>query len=103
MQTINLMLVKFENSYLENLYTGVQIKGKPRYGDQLVTKYKKKILMLKNVTNTQELSKIKSMNFEPLKGEKTGLFSIRIDQGWRIEFKISEEVIKIVDLNNHYE
>jgi toxin HigB-1 len=100
------MLVKFDNDYLEQLYTGEPLKGKPKYSDVVVLKFKKCVLILKNVGSTVELSKFRSLNFEALKGQKKGMYSIRVDQGYRLEFRIIDEVVEILlieELSNHYE
>jgi proteic killer suppression protein len=55
------------------------VKGKPKYSEGVVSKFKKCVLILKNVENSMELSNFRGLNFEALKGDKKGLFSIRVD------------------------
>ena len=100
------MIIKFENLYLENLYTGDPVKGKPKYSEGIISKFRKTVLILKNVQNTVELSKFSSLHFEALKGDKAGLFSVRVDRAYRLEFRITKEVIEIIHieaLSNHYQ
>jgi len=102
------MIVKFENDYLENLFTGDPLKGKPKYNDSVITKFKKVIIILKNVDSSIELSKFRGLNFEALKGNKKGLFSVRIDYGYRLVFRLENdlvqltEIVIIEELSNHY-
>ncbi len=102
------MIVKFENNYLEKLYTGVPLKGKPKFNDAVIKKFKKTILILKNAESSVELSKFRGLNFEALKGRKKGLFSVRVDYGYRLEFKLENDIIQlteiaiIAELSNHY-
>ena len=102
------MLVTFENDYLEKLFTGDTSKGKLKYSDVVITKFKKIILILKNVESSIELSKFRGLNFEALKGNKKGLYSIRVDYGYRLEFKLENDVIQLTEiaiieeLSNHY-
>jgi toxin HigB-1 len=102
------MLIKFENEYLEKLFTGEPLKGKPKYSDVVVVKFKKCVLMLKNIENSVELSKFRGLNFEALKGNKRGIYSIRVDYGYRLEFKLTEDIIElkeiviIEELSKHY-
>lgn len=100
------MLVKFNNDYLESLYQGKEPKKKPLYNEEVVLQFKKKVQILQMAESTQELRNFKSLRFKPLKGDKKGLFSIRINQAYRLEFKvIDEETIEIIlieDLSNHY-
>ena len=100
------MVVKFENDYLEKLYVGDPLKGKPRYSEVVVKKIKKCVLILSSVGSSLELTKFNSLHFEALKGDKMGLFSIRVDLGYRLEFRITKDVIEIVhieQLSKHYE
>ena len=102
------MVVKFQNDYLEKLFAGDTLKGKPKYGDVVITKFKKVILILKNVESSIELSKFRGLNFEALKGNKKSLYSIRVDYGYRLEFKLENDVIQLTEiaiieeLSNHY-
>lgn len=100
------MVIKFNNDYLESLYKGRETKRKPVYNEEVIVQFKKKVQILKLVESTQELKKFKGLRFKPLKGEKKGLYSIRINQAYRLEFKIINEqtieIILIEDLSNHY-
>lgn len=91
------MIVKFENEYLEKLFTGEPLKGKPKFNEAVIKKYKKTILILKNVESSIELSRFQGMNFEALKGSKTGLFSVRVDYGYRLEFKLENDIIQLTE------
>ena len=86
------MIVKFNNNYLEILYQGKETKKKPLYNEEVIIQFKKKVQ--------------KSLRFKPLKGNKLGLYSIRVNKAYRLEFKIIDEqtieVILIEDLTNHY-
>jgi len=102
------MLVKFENDYLQKIYTGEPIKGKPKFSDIVISKFKKCVLILKNIESSVELSKFRGLNFKALKGNKNGIFSIRVDQGYRLEFKLENDLIELTEiaiieeLSNHY-
>ena len=49
------------------------------------------------------------MNFEALKGIKKGLFSVRVNKQYRLEFKLDDdkitltEIVFIEQLSKHYE
>ena len=64
--------------------------------------------VLKNIENSYELSKFNSLNFEALLDNKKGLYSIRVDIQYRLEFKllknsvILEEIVLIEELSKHY-
>ena len=102
------MEVYFKNSNLEKLYEGLPVTGKLRYNKEVVEKFRIKVDILKNAENTTELRALRSLNFEALKGDKKGLYSIRVDLKYRLEFTIEKnkiqlsEIIFIEDLSNHY-
>ena len=102
------MEVHFNNVYLEKLYTGLPLTGKPRYNESVIEKFRKRVLILQNIDSISGLRQIRSLNFEALKGDKKGFYSIRVDLKYRLEFFIEKnkitlsKIILIVDLSNHY-
>jgi toxin HigB-1 len=102
------MQVEFNDAYLEKLYQG-KVKGKQRYNNDIVKRFRRVIDTLKNTANTHELSKFAGLNFEALKGDKKGLFSVRVSKEYRLEFYLEKDEIKIAeivvvqDLSNHYD
>ena len=105
------MIVDFKEEYLRNLYTkGESGDKKYRYRADIVKRYKRGIDYLKWASRKEDLYRINSLNFEALGGDKNGLFSIRINKKYRIEFTITENtedliltVCTIVELSNHYD
>lgn len=103
------MTVKFKNDYLQKLYADEPLKGKPFYSKEAVKKFKERILLMELIDGTKRLLEYKSLNFEALKGDRKGLFSIRTNKRYRLEFRIVnnyiqlEEIILIEELSNHYQ
>ena len=65
---------------------------------------------LKWALRKEDLFRLNSLNFEALKGNKAGRFSIRVNNQYRIEFTIEENseepvltICNIVELSNHYD
>jgi len=102
------MEIHFNNAYLEKIYLGLSVSGKPRYSWEVTEKFRKRIVLLENLENISDLRNFKGLNFEALKGNKKGLYSIRIDLKYRLEFSVDknkltlQEIIFIEDLSNHY-
>lgn len=102
------MEVYFNNTNLEKLYVGLPVTGKLKFNKEIIEKFKAKVDIIKNAGNTTELRLIRSLNFEALKGNKKGLYSIRVDLKYRLEFKIEKnkisvcEIVYIENLLNHY-
>ncbi|WP_290453213.1 type II toxin-antitoxin system RelE/ParE family toxin [uncultured Muribaculum sp.] len=104
------MIVSFEKEYLKKLYDmGCCDDKKHRYQPDIVRRYQKAINFLKRASSIETLWNIRSLNYEVLKGDKTGLSSIRVNDQYRIEFKvhINEKdpiltICNVVELSNHY-
>jgi len=103
------MIVEFNNAYLEKLFQGKQMAGKPRYSQDVVLKFKKTILMLQNTGSIKELRKFRGLNFEALKGNFKGYYSVRVDLHYRLILSVEHasvvitDVLIIEDLTNHYQ
>lgn len=103
------MLVKFNNSYLEKIFTGSSVVGKPKYSSGVILKFKKTILMLQYVENLIELKKFRGLNFEALKGEYKGYYSVRVDIQYRLILSVQKDeifikdILIVEDLSNHYQ
>ena len=104
------MNVQFKNDYLEKIFQGKAVKGKPKYSHDVCVKFKKTVLKLQSTTSFKELGKLKSLNFESLKGKLKGLYSVRVDKKYRLILSLTEEsklvvndFIFVYDLSNHYQ
>jgi proteic killer suppression protein len=102
------MEIQFNNPYLEKLYAGLQVSGKPKYNEDVIEKFRRRVVILEQTENTSELRKLKSLHFEALKGDKKGLYSIRVDLKYQLEFYLEKDAIKLSEivlidsLSNHY-
>ena len=105
------MLVEFKEKYLRDLYTTGQCNDKKhRFRIDVIKRYKRGIDYLKLASRKEDLFRINSLNFEALKGDKLGRFSIRVNDQYRIEFTMLETdeepiltICNIVELSKHYD
>jgi toxin HigB-1 len=102
------MIVEFNNAYLQKLFEGKQTAGKPKYSKDVILKFKKTVLMLQNTESVNELRKFRGLNFEALKGDYKGYYSVRVDLQYRLILSVEKgsviitDVLIIEDLTNHY-
>lgn len=102
------MIIKFKNTYLENLYIGKPLKSKPLYSKEVIIQFKKTVLRIEQADNSSQLKQFRSLNFEALKGNKKGLYSVRVNKQYRLEFKLENdkitltEIVLIEELSKHY-
>lgn len=104
------MIVTFEEEYLRQLYEDGKCKAKKhRYQPDIVRRYQKAIQFLIAASSIEALWSIRSLNYEVLSGDKSGLSSIRVNDQYRIEFTVSKSeeepiltICNVVELSNHY-
>ena len=103
------MILKINNQYLQSLYEGNKVNGKPRYDGSVIKKFKKVIQILKFVESSQHIYNFKGLHFEKLSGDRAGYYSCRVDIKYRLILSIEtdeilvEEIIIVEDLTNHYD
>jgi len=80
------MIVEFKTVYLAELYETPldEIKGKHPFGREIIKQYKKKIQILVGLTKIDQLRQFRGLNFEPLKGNREGECSIRLNDQYRL-------------------
>lgn len=102
------MIVTFDKEYLRDLYEKGRGDKKHRFQPDIIKRYKRGIDYLKQANCIEELFLMPSLHYEVLKGDKAGISSIRVNDQYRIEFKIesSKELViticNILELSNHY-
>jgi len=104
------MIVTFEQTYLQELYTkGKTSDKKHRFQPQIISKYIKVVDLMKQQENVLGLAKFGSLHYENLHGDKEGLSSVRVNNQYRIEFIENMEagkqiatICNITELSNHY-
>lgn len=105
------MIVTFEKTYLKELFENGQCSDKKhRFQPHIVKNYRKRIEQLRSAPSPETLRQFSSLNFESLKGDKAGLYSIRVNDKYRIEFALSNDpefriltICNIIELSNHYD
>jgi proteic killer suppression protein len=102
------MDVIFATEELEELWLyGKTLKGKPKYDSDIIKQYQKRIVQLKKSPHLGYIDRINSLELEELKGDKKGTYSIRVNQKYRIEFKVNKgtknvTICNVIKLSNHY-
>jgi proteic killer suppression protein len=101
------MIIKFKESYLEQLSKDQELIGKQQFPAEVIKAFKKRIFQIKNAKNSFELRNIKSLHFEKLKEKRyEDKYSIRLNDTYRIIFGIDKqgnvEIILIEEISKHY-
>ncbi|MDR1342068.1 MAG: type II toxin-antitoxin system RelE/ParE family toxin [Prevotellaceae bacterium] len=104
------MEVEFEKEYLHELYeVGKATDKKYRFQPDVVKKYQARIRTLEKASKAEDLYTLNSLHYKVLEGDKNGVSSIRVNNQYRIEFKMTQVISKtvvticnILELSNHY-
>lgn len=104
------MVVTFNKDYLEKLYTNGETGIKKlRFQPQIIRGYQKAVKYLIQAKRKEDLFPFKSLHFEALHVDKEGLFSVRANDQYRVEFSLIETeeepvvtICNILELSNHY-
>ncbi|WP_153799083.1 type II toxin-antitoxin system RelE/ParE family toxin [Foetidibacter luteolus] len=86
------MVVIFIDPELEYIFTHGKERRKPVYNEGIVRAFIKKVSILRSVTNSAQLKLFGSLHFEALKGDYKGFHSIRVNDQYRIVFKILKQI-----------
>jgi len=104
------MIVEFEKHYLQEMFEKGKVDDKKhRLPQNVIKKYCLRVFTLQNAPNPEALYPMKSLNFERLSGDKSGIYSIRIDLKYRLEFKLRSgddaavTICSLQEISNHYD
>ena len=105
------MIVTFEHTYLRELFEQGRCSDKKhRYQPQIIKRYQRRVEQLQAVPRPETLYQLHALHFEALRGDKAGLFSVRVNDQYRIEFSLDTDseqstltICNIIELSNHYE
>ncbi len=93
------MEIEFATHELIRLYTG-DYSGKQSFSEDILRRFRNKVVFMLEAESLNELSKIRSLNIEKYKDR----WSARINDQYRIEFEyIKPNTIYILKISKHYE
>jgi proteic killer suppression protein len=91
------MILTFGDKDTESIWKGIRVKNMPI---EIQSVGRRKLRMLNNSQNINDLRIPPSNRLEKLSGNLNGFYSIRINDQWRIIFRWNEgqsEMIRIID------
>ena len=102
------MKVRFKTEELKFLYevNPNEIKGKQKFSREIIKQYQAKVGILMAISELIELLAFRSLNFEKLKGDRSGEMSIRLNKQFRLIFQEIEEglvQLEVIEISKHYE
>ena len=93
------MINSFGSKETEKIWNGERVKSLPLEIQNIA---RRKLRMLNNSQNIMDLKVPPSNKLEKLKGNKKNLYSIRINDQWRIIFKWSKGNAEAVEITDYH-
>jgi proteic killer suppression protein len=82
--------LEFEDVRLRRLYTEIDYRI-ARFGPEVTKAFRMKVAVLAAAADERDLYALKSLHFEKLSGDRLGQRSIRLNEQWRLIFRIEED------------
>lgn len=92
----------FADDDLCRIYTDLNFNG--GFDDAIVNSFRRRMQLIASAADERDFYALKSAHFEKLKGDMEGLYSMRLNDQWRLLLKFKKEasgkvliVISIID------
>ena len=98
------MEIRFKTKKLQKQYESAK-EAEKVYGAQVAKKYIMRVAILKSAKCFEDLYKIPSLKFNPLKGNRKGEYAIKLTGYWRLIITNDGEIFdiaKIEEVSDHY-
>lgn len=99
------MKIEYDDEDLRRLAEELDFRMK-KWGRDLVVAYRKKIQILDSAKDERDLQAMRSLNLEKLKGARTGQYSIRLNDQFRLILKFRTDddgrVVVVVELVDYH-
>ena len=99
------MKIEYDDEELRRLAEEADFRPK-QWGRDLVIAYRKKIQVLASAQDERDLRAMRSLNLEKLKGDRTGHYSIRLNDQFRLilTFRTEDDgrVVVVLELVDYH-
>ncbi len=96
------MILSFGDKMTEALYHGINVKGVRQLPPGVIKKACNKLEMLNGAHSLLDLRSPPGNRLEALKGNLSGLFSVRVNDQWRIVFRWQDGNVYEVILTDYH-
>lgn len=98
------MEIAYDDESLELLETDPAYTG--GFADAIVKAYRKRIQQIRAATDERTFFALRSLNFEKLKGDREGQYSMRLNSQWRLIVKLEgaapNKVVHVVEIVDYH-
>lgn len=98
------MEIAYDDESLERLETDPTYTA--GFGDAIVKAFRKRIQQIRAAIDERTFYALRSLNFEKLKGNREGQYSMRLNDQWRLIVKLEgtapSKVIRVVEIVDYH-
>jgi toxin HigB-1 len=92
-------IASFRNRELERFWRRDEVRGIAR---QYERKLRAMLTVIEEAENIAELETIPGWRFHPLKGDRKGIWSLKLTRNQRLTFRIEGSVVSEVDIEDYH-
>jgi toxin HigB-1 len=92
-------IVSFRNRDLERLWRHGEARGVAR---QHEAKLRAMLTAIGEAENVAELDTVAGWRLHPLKGDRRGVWSLKVTRNHRLTFKVAHEVVSEIDFEDYH-
>ncbi|MDF2529581.1 MAG: type toxin-antitoxin system RelE/ParE family toxin [Gammaproteobacteria bacterium] len=96
------MIINFNNKLTDHLFNGVESKETKKFDNNLHEIAKRKLDLINSITEVEKLRLPPSNHLKLLTGKRANIWSIRINDKWRICFKWENGNAYDVEIVNYH-
>lgn len=100
-----LLIVKFRTRKLEKCFLKHN-QAVSEFGDQIARKYIQRINIIKGINSLDDLLKLPGLNCHPLKGNRSGQYTVKLTGFYRLIFTVEGDTLNIAmieEVSKHYD
>jgi toxin HigB-1 len=98
------MEIAFADESLDRLE--IEASYSAGFGDAVVKAYRKRLQQIRAAPDERLFYALRSLNFEKLKGDREGQYSMRLNDQWRLivelEGRAPNKVVRIIEITDYH-
>ena len=98
------MEVSFGDQSLDRLETDAAFSA--GFGDAIVKAYRRRMQQIRSASDERTFYARRSLNFEKLKGDRAGQYSMRLNDQWRLIVVLtgsaSRKVVRVIEITDYH-
>jgi len=92
-------IASFRNRELERFWRRDEVRGIAR---QYERKLRAMLTVIEEAENIAELETFPGLRFHPLKGDRKGIWSVKLTRNQRLTFRIEGSVVSEIDIEDYH-